>query len=176
VNWMRRELRKVLETSPLHLLPSVSVPEGKFKQAASATLEQFAAVLRHHNDAELLLGFPSAPFILPLAADDHRRFLEYAEARPDHLVRIKRRGTGAAAEWTLSPADAVGAYELAFKLPEHIEKWISGIGDKERRRTVQVKEQFLSAITLYRMSGTGIRTYQLRYEASSLSRAGTAAL
>lgn len=89
-------------------------------------------MLRQHSDAELLLGFPAAPFILPLAANDHRGFLEYAEAKPDHTVRIKRRGMGAAAEWTLSPADAVGAYELAFKLPEHIEEWISGIGEKEQ--------------------------------------------
>ncbi|MFM9630195.1 MULTISPECIES: hypothetical protein [Streptomyces] len=172
LNWMRAELRKALATSPLDLLPSVSIPEGKFKQAAGTVVEEFATVLRQHSDAELLLGFPAAPFILPLAANDHRGFLEYAEAKPDHTVRIKRRGMGAAAEWTLSPADAVGAYELAFKLPEHIEEWISGIGEKERRRTAEVKEQFLSAITLYRMNGTGVRAYQLRYEASSLSRAG----
>ncbi len=31
------------------------------------------------------------------------------------------------------------------------------------------KEQFLSAITIYRMNGGGVRAYQLRYEASSLS-------
>ncbi|KMS71113.1 hypothetical protein ACM01_28775 [Streptomyces viridochromogenes] len=171
LNWMRSRLRTALGTSPLEL-PPVSIPDGKFKQAAGTAIEDFATALRQHSDAELLLGFPAAPFILPLAANDHRGFLEYAEAKPDHTVRIKRRGTGTAAEWTLSPADAVGAYELAFKLPEHIEEWISGIGEKERHRTVQVKEQFLSAITLYRMNGAGVRSYQLRYEPSSLSRAG----
>ncbi|MFD0856987.1 hypothetical protein ACFQ07_32450, partial [Actinomadura adrarensis] len=82
-------------------------------------------------------------------------------------------GTGAAAEWTVSPADAPGAYELAFKLPEHIEKWISDSDEKERLRTLQVKEQFLSTITLYRVGSSGLRTYQLRYEPSSLSRPGT---
>ncbi|MEO3822748.1 restriction endonuclease [Actinomadura sp. B10D3] len=173
VTWMRTELRKALETSPLNLLPPASVPEGKFRQAAGVALAQFAAVLGQRSEAELLLGFPSAPFILPLAVDDHRRFLAYAETRPDHPVRIRRRGTGAAAEWTLSPADAAGAYELTFKIPEHIEEWISGIGEKERRRTTQFKEQFLSTITLYRMDGAGVRTYQLQYEPSSLSRPGT---
>ncbi|QHC21378.1 restriction endonuclease [Streptomyces sp. GS7] len=174
VNWMRTELRRALGTSPLHLLPPPSDADGKFMEVAGAAVAEFAAVLRQRSDAELLLGFPSAPFILPLAADDHRAFLEYAEARPDHAVRIRRRGVGAAAEWTVSPADAVGAYELAFKLPEHVEDWISGVEEKERRRTVEVKEQFLSAITLYRVNGAGVRTYQLRYEASSLSRAGNA--
>ncbi|WP_067181583.1 restriction endonuclease [Microtetraspora niveoalba] len=170
VTWMRAELRRALETSPMHLLSSASVPDGSFKRAASAAVNEFTAVLRQHSDAELLLGFPSAPFILPLAADDQRRFLEYAEIRPDHTVRIKRHGTGNTAEWIVSPTDAVGAYELTFKLPENIEEWISDIGENERRRTAHVKEHFLSAITLYRVNSDGVRTYQLRYEASSLSR------
>lgn len=171
ITWMRAELRKELETSPAHLLPSVLVHEGLFKQAASRAITEFATALRQRSTAELLLGFPSAPFVLPLAADDHKRFLAFAGSKPDHAVRIRRRGEGAAAEWTLSPAGAADAYELAFKLPEQIEDWISGVGDEERWRAAQVKEQFLSTITIYRMEGTGLRTYQLRYEASSLSRA-----
>ncbi|AJE85578.1 hypothetical protein SLNWT_5202 [Streptomyces albus] len=172
VNWMRAELRRALGTSPLHLLPQAVVPDGRFRRAASAALAEYSEVLCSRSAVELLLGFPSAPFVLPLATDDHERFLQYAEARPDHTVRIKRRGTGGSAEWTLSPADEVGAYELAFKLPEHIEDWISGVEGKERRRTVEIKEQFLSMITLYRVDGAGVRTYRLRYEAGSLSRAG----
>ncbi|MFD9601278.1 hypothetical protein [Streptomyces sp. NPDC059970] len=171
MTWLRTELRKALETSPAQLLPTVTVPEGKFKQAASAAIADFVTVLRQHSDAELLLGFPAAPFILPLAAADQQAFVEYADAMPDHAVRIRRRGSGSSAEWTLSPLSAEGTYELAFKLPEHVEDWISGITEKERRRTMEVKEQFLSAITIYRMNGSGVRAYQLRYEASSLSRA-----
>ncbi|MFJ8954914.1 hypothetical protein ACIRO1_32930 [Streptomyces sp. NPDC102381] len=170
VTWMRTQVRKALGTSPVHLLPSVSMPGGKFEQAAVSTISQFVAALSQHDGAELLLGFPSAPFILPLAADDHQRFLAYANNRPDHAVQLKRRGGGSAAEWTMFPTEAPGAYELAFKLPEHIEDWISGVGEKERRRTVEIKEQFLSTITLYRMNGAGVRAYQLRYESSSLSR------
>ncbi|WP_405735150.1 restriction endonuclease [Streptomyces sp. NBC_01537] len=170
VTWMRAELRKALETSPVNLLPQATVTEGKFKQVAGAAIVQFVAVLRQRSDSELLLGFPSAPFILPLVADDHRRFLAYAEEKPDHAVRIRRRGAGGAAEWTLSPLSAAAAYELTFKLPEHVEGWISDVAGKERRRTLEVKEQFLSTITIYRMNGGGVRAYQLRYEASSLSR------
>ncbi|MFD0856801.1 hypothetical protein ACFQ07_31505, partial [Actinomadura adrarensis] len=103
---MRAELRRILGTSPAQLLPSATLGEGRFKGRASAIVGEFADVLQRRSEAELLLGFPSAPFILPLAADDHRDFLGYAMDRPDHLVRIRRRGTGAAAEWTVSPADA----------------------------------------------------------------------
>ncbi|WP_329391202.1 LacI family DNA-binding transcriptional regulator [Streptomyces sp. NBC_01716] len=85
-------------------------------------------------------------------------------------MRIKRRGSGAVAEWTLAPVEAPGSYELAFKLPEHIEQWISDIDGKERRRIVEIKDRFLSTITSYRMNGEGLRTYQLRYEASSLAQ------
>jgi hypothetical protein len=172
VMWMRTELRRALGTSPAQLLPTVTQSDGRFQERASSLVSDFAYALQQRSKAELLLGFPSAPFILPLAANDHRAFLEYASMKPDHLVRLKRRGIGAAAEWTLSPADAAGAYELAFKLPAHIEKWISDIGEKERLRTVQVKEQFLSTITLYRVDSSGLHTYQLRYEPGSLSRPG----
>lgn len=115
------------------------------------------------------MGFLSAPFILPLAASDHLAFTTYADAQPDHAVRIRRRGNGGSAEWTLSPLGEESAYELAFKLPKQVEDWISDVEGKERRRTLEVKEQFLSAITIYRMNGGGVRAYQLRYEASSLS-------
>jgi hypothetical protein len=155
VNWMRTELRRSLQTSPLNLLPHPSAPEGRFLRAATVALTEFADVLRSRSGVELLLGFPSAPFILPLATDDHERFLEYAEASPDHTVRIRRRGTGGATEWTLSPADAVGAYELTFKLPEHIEEWIGDVEGKERRRTAEVKEQFLSTTPRRRTGSAG---------------------
>ncbi len=170
MTWLRTEVRKALGTAPAHLLPAVSIAEGKFKQEAAAAIASFVTALQQRSDAELLLGFPAAPFILPLAADDHHAFVAYADAQPDHAVRIRRRGSGGSAEWTLSPLGAESAYELAFKLPEHVEDWISDIAEKERGRTLEVKEQFLSAITIYRMSGGGVRAYQLRYEPSSLSR------
>ncbi|MFF6786837.1 hypothetical protein [Streptomyces sp. NPDC012510] len=168
--WVRRELRIMLETSPGHLLPEVESPASGFLQDVRKELEKFAAVLWQHREAELLLGFPAAPFILPLAADDQREFLEYAEAHPVHDVRIRRTGQGRSAEWTVAPWGAEEAYRLAFKLPEHVEEWISGIEEKERRRTWEVKTQFLSEITIYRMNEGGVRAYQLRYEPGSLSR------
>ncbi len=53
--------------------------------------------------AELLLGFPAAPFILALDADDPDRFIEYAEHHPTHAVRLRRIGSGRHAEWAVSP-------------------------------------------------------------------------
>ncbi|MEV4501941.1 hypothetical protein [Streptomyces klenkii] len=169
VSWMRNELRKALGMGPAGLLPEASTSATQFEGVASQLLADFVAVLEEHSEAELLLGFPAAPFILPLAADDKQQFLKYADASPDHSVRLRRTGHGEAAEWTLSPWGAdEDAYRLTFKLPEHIEQWISGVEEKERQRTSEIKTQFLSAITIYRMNGAGVRSYQLRYEPSAL--------
>ncbi|MFE9407313.1 restriction endonuclease [Streptomyces sp. NPDC006704] len=171
VAWMRKELREALGTCPPGIQMSGETSAAQFKASASTILTQFVDALEQHAAAELLLGFPSAPFILPLAAEDQGHFLSYVEQSPDHAVRLRRSGQAATAEWALSPREDGDAYRLAFKLPEHIEEWISGIAEKERQRTLDIKQQFLSSITIYRMNGSGVRAYQLRYEPSELRQA-----
>jgi hypothetical protein len=168
VTWMRTELRKALDTGAPDLLPTVDTRAPNFKATAEAILAGFVSVLMERSETELLLGFPAAPFILPLAVDDKQKFLEYADTNPDHAVRIRRAGQGGTAEWTISPWDAEGSYQLTFKLPEDIEDWISDIDEKERQRTLQIKSDFLASITIYRMKGAGVRSYQLRYEPGTL--------
>ncbi|MEV4129770.1 restriction endonuclease [Nocardia sp. NPDC049707] len=170
VNWMRAMLRRHLGTAPSNLLPQPGSPGGEFDQKAGRALAEFAETLVRRSGSELLLGFPAAPFILPLATENYEKFIEFGAEQPDHKVRIRRDGTGVRAEWKLSPAEAPDAYELTFKLPEQIEDWIGEVADEEISRAVKVKKQFLSEITLYRMNGASLRVYQLRYEPGSLSR------
>ncbi|MGW2395403.1 hypothetical protein ACWCYY_02460 [Kitasatospora sp. NPDC001664] len=168
VTWMRSELRKALGTGAPDLMPPVATSATNFKAAAEAIIADFVSALMEHGETELLLGFPAAPFILPLAVDDKQKFLAYADANPDHAVRIRRTGQNGTAEWALSPRGAEDGYQLTFKLPEHIEDWISDIDEKERQRTLEIKSNFLASITIYRMNGTGVRSYQLRYEPATL--------
>ncbi|MFG2703100.1 hypothetical protein [Streptomyces sp. NPDC048386] len=168
VAWMRKQLREALGTCPPGVPLSGDTNAVQFRASASVLLASFVDALEQHASAELLLGFPAAPFILPLVAEDQESFLSYVEQSPDHAVRLRRFGQAATAEWELFPRVDEGAYRLAFKLPEHIEEWISGVAEKERQRTMDVKEQFLSSITIYRMNGSGVRAYQLRYEPSEL--------
>jgi hypothetical protein len=168
VTWMRAELRRALGTAPEELIPEVDTSASQFKAAALAHLANFAQELVTKEDTELLLGFPAAPFMLPLVATDRQRFLAYADAHPDHVVRIRRSGAGETAEWTVSPMGAEASYQLTFKLPEHIEDWISANEAEERGRVLSVKTDFLSAITIYRVDGSGVRTYHLRYEPNAL--------
>ncbi|WP_155980901.1 hypothetical protein [Nocardia sp. CNY236] len=105
-----------------------------------------------------------------MATENFEEFVDFGAVQPSHTVRIRRHGSGCRAEWKLSPAEAPDAYELTFKLPEHIENWIGEVADEEVFRAVKFKKQFLSDITLYRMNGAGVHAYQLRYEPGSLSR------
>ena len=123
-----------------------------------------------HASAELLLGFPAAPFILALDADDPDRFIEYAEHHPTHAVRLRRIGSGRHAEWAVSPWTDPDAYRLAFNLPERIESWISENEERRVRRASDIKSDFLSGIAIYRRRGDNMRIYQLRYEPSALHR------
>ncbi|MER6946556.1 hypothetical protein ABT294_21230 [Nonomuraea sp. NPDC000554] len=170
VNWMRTILRQRLSTAPPHLLSTVTTNALMFRAAATEVLESFAAHLLHHEETELLIGFPSAPFIIPLAADDKRRFVTYADAHPTHPVRVRRIGHDPHAEWTASPWSDESAYRLTFTMPLHIERWISDIEEQRIRRSRTIKTDFLSNITVYRMDGEKPRVYQLQYEPTQLHR------
>lgn len=126
-----------------------------------------------------MLGFPAAPFILPLATDDIQDFIGYAQINPEHKVRLRRMGTGRNAEWILSPADhesdtlfgsQLGGYQLTFNLPDRLESWIGENEQYRISRTRAVKREYLSDIVIYRMEGDNLHTYQLQYEPTELRR------
>lgn len=144
----------------------------RFRAAATPVLDAFASRLRTRQKAELLLGFPAAPFILPLATEDPDRFLAQAECRPAHEVRLRRSGSGEDAEWVVTPRDEPQAYRLTFSLPDRVESWINENQDRQAKRTHQVKEDFLGAITIYRRAPDGMmRVYQLGYMPGEFRRA-----
>jgi hypothetical protein len=178
VSWMRYVLRTQLGTSLAAetLAEFNDVVEGfptnapRFRAAAAGVLEAFAAGLRVHEKAELLLGFPAAPFILPLAAVDLDGFLALAELRPVHDVRLRRSDSSEEAEWVVTPREEPDTYRLTFSLPDRVESWISENEGRQVKRTLQVKEDFLAAITIYRRASDGMRVYQLRYAPGELRR------
>jgi hypothetical protein len=178
VGWMRHVLRLRLGTaapedsgiSPEDPAHGTATNAPRFREAAEQVIDAFATVLRAREKAELLMGFPAAPFILPLATNDPDRFIKYADQRPVHAVRLRRTGSGSHSEWAVSPWDDAGAYQLSFNLPERTESWISEKEEHRVKRASAIKSDFLSDITIYRRSGDAMRIYQLRYEPSSLHR------
>ena len=129
VSWMRRELRNRLgiDPSPFQvadqegLVPDAATSAPRFQAAAKQVIDAFTTALLGRENAELLLGFPAAPFILPLSTDDPTQFTEYAKHQPAHAVRLRRTGPAGHTEWTVSPWADPDAYRLTFNLPERIE-------------------------------------------------------
>lgn len=181
VIWMRSRLRLGLGT-----MPDLPYDDGYqetntagFAEAAETVVDHLVNVLMERQGNELLLGFPAAPFVLPLAADDIERFLAYAREHPDHTIRLFRTGQGRGAEWVVSPVsqelrwDFVAppdAYRLTFNLPERLEAWIGENEEYRVSRTRAVKAQFLSEIIVYRVEGDDLQTFQLRYQPGDLHR------
>lgn len=165
VNWLRAVLRRALTTADVPEPEGIPTNAPQFRSTALQALQAYTADLTTKTSSELLLGFPEAPFILPLATESANAFITHAEAHPSHPVRLRRTGSDGTAEWALSPHENESAYRLTFKLPSEIEEWISEVEDDERARAISVKRDLLSSITVYRLRPAGgVATYQLRYE------------
>lgn len=179
---MRGQLRSQLGTLPTLIEPDKlpRLPKTgayRFADRAHPVLNRLAFTLQERTGSELLMGFPAAPFVLPLATDDVTRFLNYTRVRPDHVVRLRPPGQGAQGEWRVSPDDhqdsalnGLEEYQLAFNLPEHLQSWISEHEKHRVSRARTVKKQFLSDIVIYRMEGDSLQTFQLHYNPSELNR------
>ncbi|MFI9804817.1 hypothetical protein ACIHEJ_10705 [Streptomyces sp. NPDC052301] len=101
-------------------------------QAVQNALNNFVRGLNDHGEAELLIGFPTAPFILPLHTTNRTGFLDYASRNPAHPIRIRRTGGYGGSEWLITPRDGdADSYRLTFTLPQHIEDWIVSAGEDE---------------------------------------------
>lgn len=166
LTWTRAALRMRLDTG-IGEVPVVPPGAPRFASAAQSAIDEFTQDLRHHQKMELLLGFPAAPFILPLAALDKRPFLEYVANHPTHRVSLRRSGIDEQAEWVVSPQDRYD-YQLRFTLPREIERWISEDEEHLRKRTRVVKTDYLAAITVYYLHHGGVRACQLVYEPGRL--------
>lgn len=107
---------------------------------------------------KLFVGMANGPFLLLLKAGDPDRFLSYAKRRPTHDVRINwstQRSGGR--EWTIQPMDERGGYELTFRLPEPLYKWIFGVekDKKTRMRAIHAKREHFSSISVYHKEEEG---------------------
>lgn len=86
VAWTRRALRSILGTAVLDEMPEIISNAPAFLSRAELTLVELADALHGPDAIDMLLGFPAAPFIVPLATDDRQGFMRYAAAHPSHSL------------------------------------------------------------------------------------------
>lgn len=170
VSWLRVRLRDLLGTVPAEDLPEIETGAPLFAAAAEKVLVALADALHVHQQTQLLLGFPAAPFVLALRAEDKAAFRSFATKHPSHPVYIRRTG-GEDGEWLASPMADEHAYQLAFTMPQQVEDWITANEVERVTRTRQIKVDLLSAITIYDEDDAGEQlVYRLRYTPGSLRR------
>jgi hypothetical protein len=175
IAWLRTGLRSRLGTDQDagidELQAGLLDPEAPMPPEAGQILDTFSEDAHLQGSVALMLGFPSAPFIVPLATRDRLAFLHYAEGQPSHRIELHRTHKGNAFEWVVSPSADSGAYQLHFTLPEALETWISDNEERKRHRVWTVKNDLLANIMVYyRAHDQGIRACQLRYEPGELRR------
>jgi hypothetical protein len=172
VGWMRGALRVLLETALSNADPESDQIDADYARAAFSVLVDLAGALTQYADAQLLLGFPAAPFILALGSEDVEAFAAYADQYPTHDVHIRRIGSGTAGQWILYPAQHPEAYELAFNMPAGIEEWVAENEERRVSRTRLIKDEMLSTITIYGRLHGHERVHLLRYAPAQLRQLG----
>ncbi|GAB3453808.1 hypothetical protein [Actinophytocola sediminis] len=114
-------------------------------------LARIAATLVDRASGDLLLGFPSAPFVLPLRPNDPAALPAYvARYGPDVRVNIefatRREVTG---DWVIVPADGSRSFQFQFALPALLEDWLLRDDGAAALRARDVKADLLSSIAVF---------------------------
>lgn len=98
----------------------------------------------------LLLGFPTAPFVLTLRPNHPDALAEYASRHgPDVRVNIRFAAHGkAAGDWVIVPADGSDDFELRFTLPDLLADWMLNSDGAATLRARDVQAALLSSISV----------------------------
>lgn len=130
--------------------------EEKSGGLASAELAVWAAETAVQLTASatgegIVLGFPSAPFILAMRPDNLQQFVDYVGVHgPDVPVSIGFGGeAGVAGDWVVTPRAHPEGFRLNFGLPGALEKWLLAVPGEAHQRAAQAKDEFLSEISLF---------------------------
>lgn len=155
INQIRRSLRRALNnTEPLtdpelDGRSSTELPT----EVARSWAEAFARGLGTLGVGEtgLLLGFPSAPFVLVMRPDNAADLVHYVNSHgSDIRVEIRfERLDRPAGDWTISPVGDPDGFTLRFGLPGILEKWLLSVPEAARQRAMNAKTDLLSTISIF---------------------------
>jgi len=167
---MRFYMRRQLETWPRGISYPSEFDESYDNIQHRCQISGFESVLRTGVDSfgELFVGMANGPFLLVFKSDAPGRFLSYARGNPVHRVTITwSRREGPQGQWVIQPVDDSDAYSLSFGLPQPLADWILADEGRIRRRAWDVKQKFLSDITIYHHVDQRDNLYRLVYDATA---------
>lgn len=130
--------------------------ENHDEQQTGAPFAAFAragadlAVTARRFRQNLLLGFPTASFVLALRPDRPDALAEYASRYgPDIRVNIRFDTHGnPASDWVIQPANGAGDFELRFRLPNLLADWVLSSDGAAPLRARDLKSALLSSISI----------------------------
>ena len=160
---LRYFLRKKLET-----LPKQEGEKEPNKELIKIFDEQLSknviSTARDYNT--LFVGMANGPFMLLLKADNPTSFLQYSIQNPSHRITIHWSSQVEKGElWTIRPVENPDAYELTFKLPKILSKWIRAVENKiTQSRAIKVKQKYFSNITIYHKDGETDYMFRLMFD------------
>jgi hypothetical protein len=128
--------------------------------------------LTMYEYGELFVAMVEGPFMLLLKADNPCAFLEYCKVHPNHDVLITwSESIDEGGTWLIQPTLGPNEYILSFRIPNLLFKWIFEPGSNIRRRALNVKEQYLSSLFIYRIDEHGEHhIFKLNYDKESTIR------
>jgi len=159
---LRRELRTLPAVESEHQLPN------DLDLYFSNGLKPLVDTAREYN--ELFVGMANGPFMLILIAEDPRRFRNYADENPSHRVSINWSSETDKEIWVIRPSENGNAYRLSFRLPEMLSKWVFDVHEKRKKRAKQVKQSYLSNITIYRHVDERDYLFRLKFDLEGTQR------
>src|SRR5262245_17624554 len=127
--------------------------EGRPAGVASALFARIGADLAMSVEGlreSLLLGFPTAPFVLALRPNHPAALAEYVSLHgPVIQVDIQFAASGKEADdWVIVPADGSDGFELRFTLPNLLADWILNPDGAATLRARDVTAALLSTISI----------------------------
>ena len=165
VSRLRNTLRKELGTFPEYL----DVEGNQFLKLPDSYREYLDRVVSKAKEyKELFVGMANGPFMLLLKSKDPVRFLNFAEQRPSHRVIITWSYSDDRGKiWRIRPANKPEEYELSFKLPWRLYKWIFDTEKERKERALHAKREYLSNITIYRYENGSDYLFRLQFDPSA---------
>ncbi|MGC7872064.1 hypothetical protein ACPUYX_11110 [Desulfosporosinus sp. SYSU MS00001] len=151
IRLLRMHIRTVLGTWPLG--QALVERENDYLYSRIPNLAEFNDLITNQMErfGEFFVGMSNGPFLLLLRSHNPKSFLRYCDENPVHKVSITwTRQDGLERQWNIKPLTNPETYSLSFGLPKSIGDWIFDNESLTVERALNVKEQFMSNITIYR--------------------------